>query len=157
MSVSPVAAFLREEVCAVSDHLASVSLFDSEEWMACLAHFSGWTDTRPEAEANLRTLVSKLKLRPLAEYGDVESPLLRSQIDEQFLKTMAEQRQQMELSSAEQQDRRKLNKTDSNIKSRARNPQSDPMARHLQSVSIMCLFCWCILSFRTNPCVFAAA
>ena len=41
MSVSPVAAFLREEVCAVSDHLAAVSLFDSEEWMSCLQYFSG--------------------------------------------------------------------------------------------------------------------
>ena len=46
-SVSPVAVFLREEVCAVSDHLASVSLFTSEEWMDCLVHFNGWTDHSP--------------------------------------------------------------------------------------------------------------
>lgn len=32
-SYSPVAAFLREEVCAVSDHLAAASKFTSEEWM----------------------------------------------------------------------------------------------------------------------------
>ncbi|CAB9504186.1 expressed unknown protein [Seminavis robusta] len=105
MSVSPVAAFLREEVCAVSDHLATVSLFDSEEWMGCLQHFTGWTDTRATAQTNLRMLVAQLHLRPLAEHGDVESPLLRSQIDEQFLRAMAAARSQMELGS--EQDRQK--------------------------------------------------
>jgi len=99
MAVSPVAAFLREEVCAVSDHLASVSMFDSEEWMSCLTHFSGWTDTGPESEANLRLLIGKLHLRPLDEHGDVDSPLLRSQIDEQYLRAMAAARSQMEMSS----------------------------------------------------------
>jgi len=105
MSVSPVAAFLREEVCAVSDHLAAVSLFDSEEWMSCLQHFSGWTDTTPTSESSLRVLVGKLFLRPLAEHGDVESPLLRSQIDEQFLRAMASARSQMDTGS--DQDRYK--------------------------------------------------
>lgn len=107
MSVSPVAAFLREEVCAVSDHLAAVSLFDSEEWMSCLQHFSGWTDTTPASETSLRALVGKLYLRPLAEHGDIESPLLRSQIDEQFLRAMASARSQMEVGS--EQDRYKHN------------------------------------------------
>jgi hypothetical protein len=97
VSVSPVAAFLREEVCAVSDHLAAVSLFDSEEWMACLQQFSGWTDTSPSSQGNLRLLISKLHLRPLAEHGDVESPLLRSQIDDQFLRAMAAARSQMDV------------------------------------------------------------
>ncbi len=83
-SVSPVAVFLREEVCAVSDHLASVSLFTSEEWMDCLVHFNGWTDHSPVAEKRLRNLISKLSLRPLDEPGDVDSPLLRSQVDEHF-------------------------------------------------------------------------
>ena len=32
-SLSPVSAFLREEVCAVSDHLAATSKFTSDEWM----------------------------------------------------------------------------------------------------------------------------
>jgi len=95
-SVSPVAAFLREEVCAVSDHLAAVSLFGSDEWKDCLQHFNGWTDTSPETEARLRVLIGKLDLRPLAEHGDVESPLLRSQIDEQYLRAIAAQRMQME-------------------------------------------------------------
>jgi hypothetical protein len=94
-SVSPVAVFLREEVCAVSDHLASVSLFTSEEWMECLVYFNGWTDHSPKAEKKLRVLVSKLKLRPLAEPDDVDSPLLRSQVDEHFLRAMASAREQM--------------------------------------------------------------
>jgi hypothetical protein len=105
ISVSPVAAFLREEVCAVSDHLAAVSLFDSEEWMASLQHFSGWTDTSPSSQGNLRLLVSRLHLRPLAEHGDVESPLLRSQIDDQFLRAMSAARSQMEIGT--EQDRPK--------------------------------------------------
>ena len=96
VSTSPVAIFLREEVCAVSDHLAAVSLFTSEQWMDCLQHFTtGWFDTAPESQAQLRELVSSLKLRPLNEPGDVDSPLLRSQIDEQFLKTVVAARDQM--------------------------------------------------------------
>mmetsp|Transcript_2809 Transcript_2809/g.5979 ORF Transcript_2809/g.5979 Transcript_2809/m.5979 type:complete len:716 (+) Transcript_2809:327-2474(+) len=92
-SVSPVAVFLREEVCAVSDHLASVSLFGSEQWMECLQHFNGWTNE--SAEEELLAHVRQLKLRPLSEPGDVDSPLLRSQIDEHFLKAMALQREQL--------------------------------------------------------------
>lgn len=92
-SVSPVAVFLREEVCAVSDHLAAVSLFGSEEWMNCLQHFHGWT--ADDAEDVLLAHVRHLKLRPLNEPGDVDSPLLRSQIDEHFLKAMAVQREQL--------------------------------------------------------------
>lgn len=94
-SVSPVSVFLREEVCAVSDHLAAVSLFDSDQWMACLEHFSGWTDTSLRAEENMREHISQLKLRPLVEPGDIDSPLLRSQIDEQYLRAMASARAQM--------------------------------------------------------------
>jgi hypothetical protein len=94
-SVSPVAVFLREEVCAVSDHLARVSLFDSDEWMACLDHFNGWTESNETAKKHSREMVSKLKLRPLVEPGDVDSPLLRSQIDEQYLRAMATARAQL--------------------------------------------------------------
>lgn len=94
-SVSPVSVFLREEVCAVSDHLASVSLFGSDEWMACLEHFNGWTNSDPESEATIRKMVAQLRLRPLTEPGDIDSPLLRSQIDEQYLRAMATARAQM--------------------------------------------------------------
>lgn len=95
MSISPVSVFLREEVCAVSDHLAAVSLFDSDEWMACLQHFEGWTIVSPEAEKLYKTFIQKLPLRSLDEPGDVESPVLRSQIDESFLRAIAAQREQL--------------------------------------------------------------
>lgn len=101
LSVSPVAVFLREEVCAVSDHLAAVSLFGSEEWMACLQHFSGWIVL--EEEAAYRQFVAGLKLRPVLEPGDVNSPLLRSQIDETLLRTMVAQREQMRETEGSQQ------------------------------------------------------
>ena len=105
-SVSPVSIFLREDVCAVSDHLAAVSLFDSEKWMECLVHFKGWMDTSPEAESRLRHLVGKLKLRALSEPVDVDSPLLRSQIDEQYLRAMADARAQLASTGAESTDQR---------------------------------------------------
>ena len=94
-SKSSVAVFLREDVCAVSDHLAFVSLFGSDEWMACLQHFHGWTDTSTDGENLLREHVAQLKLRSFQEPGDVDSPLLRSQIDQQFLVAMNTQRAQL--------------------------------------------------------------
>ena len=94
-TVSPVAVFLREEVCAVSDHLAAVSLFDSEEWIACLPHFKGWILLSEEAQAGYRQFIAKLPLRSIQEPGDLNSPLLRSQIDANFLRTMVAQRAQM--------------------------------------------------------------
>ena len=93
LSVSPVSVFLREEVCAVSDHLAALSLLGSDEWMSCLCHFNGWCDA--ESEHYYRAAISSLKLRPVDEPGDVDSPLLRSQIDKHFLRTMAHARAQM--------------------------------------------------------------
>lgn len=92
-SVSPVSVFLREEVCAVSDHLATVSLFGSEEWMECLVHFNGWTDiSSNESILQYQQFVQSLPLRSLQEPVDVDSPLLRNQIDEAFLRTIALQR-----------------------------------------------------------------
>lgn len=92
-AVSPVAVFLRDEVCAVSDHLAECSRFDSDEWMGCLKHFDGWTDC--EGEDQLRQHIRLLKLRPLSEPGDVDSKLLRDQVDRHFLTAMAKARAQL--------------------------------------------------------------
>uniref|UniRef100_A0A7S3PAP7 Uncharacterized protein n=1 Tax=Amphora coffeiformis TaxID=265554 RepID=A0A7S3PAP7_9STRA len=92
-AVSPVAVFLREEVCAVSDHLAECSRFDSDEWMSCLKLFNGWTEIG--AEDGLRERVRLLKLRSLHEPGDVESKLLRDQVDRHFLTAMAKARAQL--------------------------------------------------------------
>lgn len=126
-SVSPVSVFLREDVCAVSDHLAAVSLFDSERWMECLGHFKGWMDTSPEAEARLRGLVGKLKLRALSEPGDVDSPLLRSQIDEHYLRAMADARAQLTCTGSESTDRR--SNKDSSIQRSIRQQSPDARAK----------------------------
>jgi hypothetical protein len=109
-SVSPVAVFLREEVCAVSDHLASVSLFDSDEWMECLHHFKGWTESDGEAQKHSRELVANIKLRPLYEPGDVDSPLLRSQIDEQYLRAIASAKAQLIGTDTPQDEKRPTSK-----------------------------------------------
>jgi hypothetical protein len=100
VSVSPVAVFLREEVCSVSDHLARVSHFGSDEWMSCLELFHGWVDGDDKTEERIRSLILGMKLRPLSEPGDVDSPLLRSQIDEQFLRSMVAVREQMTSNSS---------------------------------------------------------
>jgi hypothetical protein len=105
-AVSPVCVFLREEVCAISDHLAAVSMYDSDEWMSCLKYFEGWFDQTPKATARLRALVSQQKLRALSEPRDVDSPVLRSQIDEQFLRAMAAARQSLVVSN-QSEERRK--------------------------------------------------
>ena len=78
--------------------------------MDCLVHFNGWTDHSPVAEKRLRMLVSRLKLRPLAEPGDVDSPLLRSQVDEHFLRAMASAREQI-TNGGIQQERANLHKS----------------------------------------------
>ncbi|VEU37345.1 unnamed protein product [Pseudo-nitzschia multistriata] len=105
-SVSPVAVFLREEVCAVSDHLASVSLFDSEQWMDCLQHFEGWVESSEEAAKSSREFVSKLRLRSLNEPGDVDSTLLRNQIDEQLLRAIVNAREQLAGKDISKEERR---------------------------------------------------
>ena len=92
---SPVCVFLREEVCAISDHLATISKFTAEEWVESLAFFHGWTHSSEEYESSLRNAVSKLKLRSVLDLTDVESPILRDQIDEKFLKAMENNRLNM--------------------------------------------------------------
>ena len=134
-SVSPVAVFLREEVCAVSDHLAAVSLFDSDEWMECLKHFNGWNESSETAQENSRQLVSKLKLRGLYEPGDVDSPLLRSQIDEQYLRAMANARAQLSgaeahaLAQEENRSKDVMRRRDSSVKSKQATVGQTPGSR----------------------------
>lgn len=79
----------------MSDHLASVSLFDSDEWMDCLQYFDGWTESSKDAEKHSRDLVATLKLRSLYEPRDVDSALLRNQIDEQYLRAIVNARAQL--------------------------------------------------------------
>lgn len=93
--LSPVSAFLREEVCAVSGHLAASSKFTSEEWMEGLPHFNGWTSQDPKSQQQVRAIIAKLPMRNCGEPVDLESPLLRSQIDECFLKAMDAAKKQM--------------------------------------------------------------
>ena len=83
---SNVSLFLRQEVCHVSDHLAFMSKYDSEEWTSALSHFDGWAD--PTVEHTLRTLVASQRLAGVAETADVQSSLLRSHIDDRILKAM---------------------------------------------------------------------
>jgi len=88
-STSSVSLFLRREVCHVSDHLARMSKYDSEEWTAALCHFDGWTESSPEVNEAVCRIVSGQKLVGVRESADDAcSSLLRSQIGDTVLKAM---------------------------------------------------------------------
>mmetsp|Transcript_19117 Transcript_19117/g.38783 ORF Transcript_19117/g.38783 Transcript_19117/m.38783 type:complete len:1041 (-) Transcript_19117:115-3237(-) len=87
-STSAVSYFLRQEVCNVSDHLAAMSKFDSEQWTSALSHFDGWTDNNPYVAEIIRDLVTSQRLHGLAELSDSQSSLLLSEVDEKVLKVM---------------------------------------------------------------------
>ena len=112
-SESPVCAFLREEVCAVSEHLATVSKFSADEWVEALGYFHGWTDQSAEAESKLRARVRGLKLKSDSDDVDFDSPLLRNQIDKNFLKAMANAKDQMINGVAIQQKMKSIAEEDS--------------------------------------------
>jgi hypothetical protein len=95
--------------------------------MDCLQYFNGWTNPNEKAEEHIRGLVSKLKLRPLGEPGDVDSALLRSQIDEQYLQAMVSARAQMAGVGLEQEGRH--NKGHS-----SRHRDNTPDAKSKQSI-----------------------
>jgi len=81
-NASTVISFLRYEICAVSNHLAACSKFDSDQWLSALKHFEGWNDTSVEAQEVVRVLVAKQKLRSFMESRDVQSsPLLRKAME----------------------------------------------------------------------------
>jgi hypothetical protein len=94
ISAHPVSIFLRHEVCAVSDHLAAISLFGSELWMRCLPEFDGWIDTASSSSNETETMsryhryVQSLPLRSRRENADdddVDNPVWREQIDAAFV------------------------------------------------------------------------
>jgi hypothetical protein len=105
ISAHPVSIFLRHEVCAVSDHLAAISLFGSELWMRCLPDFDGWIDTASNSSSNdetettslsrYRRYVQSLPLRSRRENAgddDVDNnPVWRAQIDSAFSRAMQQQ------------------------------------------------------------------
>lgn len=78
--------FLRQEVCNVSDHLAFMSKYDSEQWTNALRHFDGWTDHDPAVEATIQNLVICQRL--VSDGSDASSSLLQSQLDQAVLKAM---------------------------------------------------------------------
>ena len=69
-----------------------MSKYDSEEWTEALRNFDGWTDHDPAAEETVRKLV--LCQRLVSGSDDVDSSLLRSQLDETVLKAMAAVKQE---------------------------------------------------------------
>lgn len=87
-SSSNVSKFLRQEVCNVSDHLAFMSKYDSEEWTTALRNFDGWTDHDPAVQEVMRNLVASQQVQSATEVSDVSSSLLRSQLDATVLKAM---------------------------------------------------------------------
>lgn len=61
-----------------------------------LPHFNGWTDQSEEKQKILQELIHSIPMRSLSEPSDVNSPLLKNQIDKCFLIAMAAARDKME-------------------------------------------------------------
>eukprot|EP00557_Chaetoceros_sp_GSL56_P009562 CAMPEP_0176493744 /NCGR_PEP_ID=MMETSP0200_2-20121128/9709_1 /TAXON_ID=947934 /ORGANISM="Chaetoceros sp., Strain GSL56" /LENGTH=793 /DNA_ID=CAMNT_0017891421 /DNA_START=192 /DNA_END=2573 /DNA_ORIENTATION=- len=91
-----VSAFLREEVCAVSDHLASVSKFDSDDWMDALPKFHGWIDNSSDNEKVLKRIICILPMKKLCESKEeLDSPVFRHLIESSFEKAMIIHKEQL--------------------------------------------------------------
>ena len=58
-STSSVSLFLCREVCHVSDHLARMSNYDSEEWTAALVSFDYFYDPATGEHVQWQSLVPK--------------------------------------------------------------------------------------------------
>lgn len=94
-NASPVVAFLRCEICAVSNHLAACSKFNSDQWLEALEHFSGWNDLSLEAHELVQALVSR-QLHAASCYDSstnttvtrLSSPLLRK-VQESIVKSLS--------------------------------------------------------------------
>lgn len=79
----------------MSDHLAFVSKYDSVEWTNALRYFEGWTDHNRHVEESVRSLVLEHKLQGINEMSDIESSLLRSQINDAILKAMKSEKEKV--------------------------------------------------------------
>ena len=79
----------------MSDHLAFVSKYDSLEWTNALRYFEGWTDHNLHVEESVRSLVLEHKLQGIHEMSDIESSLLRSQINDAILKAMKSEKEKV--------------------------------------------------------------
>eukprot|EP00984_Skeletonema_dohrnii_P020284 scaffold9834_cov131-Skeletonema_dohrnii-CCMP3373.AAC.7 len=94
-STSSVSLFLRQEVCNVSDHLAFMSKYDSEQWTSALRCFDGWTDHTHDVEESVRKLVLQHKLQDISEMSDLESSLLRSQVSDAMLRAIKSEKEKL--------------------------------------------------------------
>lgn len=86
-SNAPLPTFLKDEVCSIAYHLATVSRYDSEQWEDCLTNFEHWADINPTAEKGLRKFIEELPLRIAGERDDADCPLLKDQIAGRHLST----------------------------------------------------------------------
>jgi len=94
-STSSVSLFLRQEVCNVSDHLAFMSKYDSEEWTNALRGFDGWTGHTLDVEESVRKLVLQQKLQGINEMSDLDSSLLRSQVSDAMLRAIKTEKEKL--------------------------------------------------------------
>lgn len=103
-STSSLSLFLRQEICNVSDHLAFVSKYDSEQWTSALSCFDGWTDHTREVEESVRKLVFQQKLQGINEMSDLESSLLRSQVSDAILRAIKSEKKKLSQDASSQRE-----------------------------------------------------
>lgn len=79
----------------MSDHLAFMSKYDSEEWTNALRGFDGWTGHTLDVEESLRKLVLQQKLQGTNEMSDLDSSLLRSQVSDAMLRAIKAEKEKL--------------------------------------------------------------
>lgn len=79
----------------MSDHLAFMSKYDSEQWTSALRCFDGWTDHTHDVEESVRKLVLQHKLQDISEMSDLESSLLRSQVSDAMLRAIKSEKEKL--------------------------------------------------------------
>ena len=79
----------------MSDHLAFMSKYDSEEWTNALRGFDGWTGHTLDVEESVRKLVLQQKLQGINEMSDLDSSLLRSQVSDAMLRAIKTEKEKL--------------------------------------------------------------
>lgn len=147
-STSSVSLFLRQDICNVSDHLAFMSKYDSEEWTNALRGFDGWTGHTLDVEESVRKLVLQQKLQGIDEMSDLDSSLLRSQVSDAMLRAIKAEKEKLAQDAFSQKEAPVAN----------RQPKNDAKNGNVSYVGILwfCLYptLFCAHNLHSPPVFF---
>lgn len=126
----------------MSDHLAFVSKYDSEQWTSALNGFDGWTDHTRDVEESVRKLVLQQKLQGINEMSDLESSLLRSQVSDAILRAIKSEKEKLSQDASSQRE----------APATKRHTSNDAKSGNVSyGFSVSCLYSICV---SCSQCVF---